>query len=132
MFASTPDVEILLHVPNSVVYVWLKAANYCTAYAGAAVRPTNLVPRPVSFLNQYFCQWLNPSPCSWDSVMAFYSSLVYAATGSAAAAAVAAAVSAAVAAAAAAFIMCDCHYVVRLLSCCHLGQVWRKFWSMRS
>ncbi len=81
IFASTPDVEILLHVPNDIVYVWLKNARYCTAYAGAAVRPTTLVPPPVNFLNQYFCQWLNPSPCSWGSVSAFYSSLVHAATG---------------------------------------------------
>ena len=78
-------------------FVWLKAANYCTAYAGAAVRPSALLPAPIDFLNQcepaafifsagnvvcrYFCQWLNPSPCSWASVQAFYRSLVHTATG---------------------------------------------------
>ena len=78
-------------------FVWLKAANYCTAYAGAAVRPSALLPAPIDFLNQcepaafifsagnvvcrYFCQWLNPSPCSWASVQAFYGSLVHTATG---------------------------------------------------
>ncbi len=78
-------------------FVWLKAANHCTAYAGAAVRSSALLPAPIDFLNQcepaaficsagnvvrrYFCQWLNPSPCSWASVQAFYSSLVHAATG---------------------------------------------------
>ena len=78
--------EILLDTPNDVAFInWHTDGPMkgCRQYPNATTRgiaPTQGVPMIANWFDYYMCQWLNPGPCSWAHVEAFYSRLKYSAT----------------------------------------------------
>ena len=78
-FASASGIELL--IDGTYIYSYnpnipLQIGPRCRRYTNA-IKPTTTVPPLLSFLDQYYCQWINPSPCSWSSIVAFYSRLKF-------------------------------------------------------
>jgi hypothetical protein len=86
VYASAGGIEVLLDTPGNFVYVYNSMAKSCFKYEGASVRPlpvsssTNQNMATLSFVNQYFCSWIYPSPCSWNSVENYLIGLVHSGT----------------------------------------------------
>lgn len=86
VWATIPFQSILLL--EDAVYVHNEATPEdlgpkCRKYLGGEVRRGAHVKglHPLlSYLDQYFCQWIQPSPCSWASVLNFYKNLNHTAT----------------------------------------------------
>jgi hypothetical protein len=78
VLATIPGAAVLLL--QDAVYVFngntpSSLGSSCRKYMHGAVRPTKLIHPMLSFLDQYMCAWVNPSPCSWSSVLRFYAGL---------------------------------------------------------
>ena len=82
VFASAAGYEILLD--GTYVYSYFPKTPsvmgpHCRRYTNS-IKPTRAVHHFLSFIDQYMCQWINPSPCSWSSIIEFYARFKYTAT----------------------------------------------------
>ena len=79
LYTSAEGNELLLDSPGNALYIYNPTFG-CTKYNGAKVYPADATALPnnqQNTFNQYFCQWVYPSPCSWTSVEGFFGSLAY-------------------------------------------------------